>query len=207
MNLEFDILKKPLEAELTHEDRTKPRFLFFGIIIVVIFLLPISNNDNFFFLKIFVSIILLIILLKKNTNRRSELDIIKENLVDKLIVQAEPFKIVNSLGENIIGNDFEGNIIIKYEGYFKEIEGNTRNPNVYYGTQNQIIINNSGSKKRYFIYIKGSEGRRNFFKLVELLFSNNIEFKEFSRGERTYFGKKLNYKEIQKLKKINKIDQ
>jgi hypothetical protein len=207
LNIEFDILKKPLEIELSHEDRTKPIFLFILIELIIAFIVFQSEN-NVLLLFLIIPVIVFIVFFEKRKDR-SELEIINQHLIGKLIVQEKPFKILNTLGDKTLGEDFKGVITIKYDGYFKEVvRSNSDNivyfssgtPNIYYGTQNQIIINDSGIQKRYYIYLEGIKEKKKFYDLAKILFLNKIDVKEFSRGERTYLGKKLSYREIQKLK-------
>ncbi|MBK8623768.1 MAG: hypothetical protein IPN79_18920 [Saprospiraceae bacterium] len=198
--MEFDILNRSLETELTHENRSKPLilFLFFGLIGV--FLIPIiGNSDSILAFVLIVTVIGIVV--KFSSAGKSESEIINKNLIGKLYVNIDPFYLKDDIGNVLLDNTFKGKVILKYEGYNTEIEGWGRNPNIYFGTKNRILIKGSNFERSFFIYLEGTVGKNKFFKLSEILINSGIKVEEYTRGERTYLSKKLNYTEIQELKK------
>lgn len=189
-----------MELELAYKDRTLPIFLLlaFG---VVIFLF-LTKSVNYKLLSIIATLIVIgaVYLFKRKSNSTSASEIVEQHTIGKLSVYQDPFEIRDESQNIIIGADFNGSISMKCEGYYKEVVGTDEDYVTYYGSSNQILIKGLQKEKKFIVYLKNQEEKKKFQQLTEILHSKNIEVKEFTRGERTYLGKKLNYKEIQAFK-------
>lgn len=65
-----------------------------------------------------------------------------------------------------------------------------------YEKYSKIEFKNADKKYQFFISISRSQMR----KIGKYLYENQVNFKEYYNEQRTYMGKKLSYKEIQKFK-------
>ncbi len=202
MDFEFTILKKSLELELAYEDRTMSIFLFlvFGVVTLLILIYnSVDYRQLLIITTLFIGVAVFLIRGKLNSKTASE--IIKEHTIGTLSINQDPFEIRDASQNVLIDGDFEGSITMKYDGYYQEVVGTEEDSAIYYGTKNQIIIKDSQREKRFIVHLKDQEDKKKFQKVTELLHSQkNIEVKEFTRGQRTYLGKQLNYKEIQEFK-------
>ena len=201
MIFEFTTLKKSLELDLAYEDRTSSiiLFLFFGIVTLLILLYnAVDDRQLLMITTLFIGAA--VFLIRDKSKAKSASEIIKDHTTGTLSLNQDPFEIRDEYQNLLIDRDFEGIITMKYDGYYKEVVGTEEDSTIYYGTKNQIIIKDFQKEKKFIVYLKDQEEKKKFQKATAMLHSKNIEVKEFTRGERTYLGKKLNYKEIQEFK-------
>ncbi|MEN0045804.1 MAG: hypothetical protein AAF806_01960 [Bacteroidota bacterium] len=198
-DLKFDVLRKCIEAELSYEDRTKPRFLLLLWAVIAIFIVPIPNEGVLLLIKPLLTIGVIVLSIRTNLNKKSDLDLIQETIFGELVVDKQNL-LIHFSDEILIDKSFTGTVVMNYEGYYKEVIGGRKHPNIHYGTKNQIVIDLGAKKKSFYIFLKGKNGRKCFYELANFLFDKGIDVKEYTRGERTYFGEKLKYREIQQLK-------
>lgn len=207
MDLAFKILRRPVEAELSHEQRTKPMLMFLFLAVSSI-LLPInfanfSTYAKFIFVLIPIFFLIAVKIFFRDNSFVTEQDtdkIIRENIVGEIVFSDNPLTIKITHKNEIIKN-FKGIVYLKYAGYYEEVEGSTKNAPIYYGTKNEIILEENNKKRKFYIFLEDENGKNTFDNLAVLLTQHKLEVKEFYRGERVYLGKKLNYKEIQEFKK------
>ena len=95
MNFKFDVLKRPLESELCHEDRTKPTIGLFVVSIVIIFILPFLPSSELFTGIIMLPLMALVMMLRKSFTSKSQPEVIQDHVVDELIIYDKPFRILN----------------------------------------------------------------------------------------------------------------
>lgn len=201
MNLEFNLIKKPIEKELAQKGSPHQLFLVLVFTIVLTILLTIFNVEPPLIAAILAFSLITITIIKMTSNTKSELEIIKENLIGKLIITQNPFHITTNTEENIVDKNFKGFVTLKYEGYYNEVVGNSKYPNVYFGTNNKITFHDIGNEKTFYIYLYGSGDKKKFDKISNILTSNHIDTKEYTKGVRTYSGQQLDFREIQALRK------
>ncbi|HMR88253.1 MAG TPA: hypothetical protein PKD51_08870 [Saprospiraceae bacterium] len=205
MNLEFNLIKQPLEKVLAQKGSTHLILLFLLFTIILTILLTLFNFEPAFIAVIIAFFLITTTIIKMTANTKTELEIINENLDGKLIITQNPFQISTNTGENIVDENFKGFVTLKYEGFYHEVQGNSKYPNVYFGTNNKITFHDAGNEKTFYIYLYGSGDKKKFDKIANILNSNNIDTKEYTKGVRTYYGQELSYTEIQELKKNRNI--
>jgi len=129
--------------------------------------------------------------------------IINDNVIGDLYFDGETLILTTNKREVIVKQDFSGELIFRFEGFDGEVEGYGRNPNTYYGTNNQIIVKTGVQKSGFYIFLENRADKSSFYKISSWAIKNKMNEKEYSRGIRTYNGQTLTYKEIQSLKRDN----
>jgi len=200
MQFELNVLEKSLETVFTHQNRTIPLFERLLLSIIIIFILPKSDTEEFFILRIVFVFLLILYYLIYHAGKSKELAI-QDHFIGKL--RGFPDQIILEKGDEqvIIDESFRGQLIFRYEGYHDEVIGNSKNRNIYYGTSNTISIRDEKGEQIFYIFLENKYNRKEFFELIDWTHRKKLNFKEFTRGERTYLDKKLTFKEIQEFKR------
>jgi len=112
---------------------------------------------------------------------------------EQLIVETNDSKIQISASGN-------RELFIYFNSVFGEISRSGQSSQFHYGTDNYIELVDSGVKKKIYIWLEHEEDRETLQSISTWGIKSKLDVKEFTKGERTYFGKKMNYKEIQEMK-------
>ncbi|MEL6717138.1 MAG: hypothetical protein AAFP82_00315 [Bacteroidota bacterium] len=199
MLFELNLLEQSLETAFTNQNRTKPLLRWLLISFVIIFIIPKSDTDDFFLLRIIFVFALIAYHLYSFSGESDEIKI-QNYYIGKLKIYADYLLFEVDGRQTIIDANFKGELIFKYEGYHEEVIGYSRNPNIYYGTDNTVTIIDNKEEQIFYLFLGNKHNRKRFYQLIEWADDKKLNYKEYTRNERTYLGEKLKFKEIQDFK-------
>lgn len=209
MQAEFDILKSDFGKKINSSKVKYGKVALIGIPILAIILTDVyfSNFNLIFIAVIYFGIsFLLSKFLQKSNNQ------IIEEILEQKIGQLELNDGTIKLSINDKNNQshkigFSSINEMDIKTYFGEVTGYGRYQELHYGTDTTININRDSITEKFYVFIRNKEEREIISLISNLCILKNLEYKEYTNGERTYNGKKLNYQEIQNLKKtiINNV--
>jgi len=203
MKIELDILRSNYGKILNTSKFKFGKILIFGIPILAIIIIDVYNlNINliiFGLVYLGLSFFLSSLLQKSNKQILEEITTQKIGTI-KLIddkIEVLFYDEVNFPKVNNIHQISEINI----NSYFGEITGFGRTRELHYGTDTSIKFELNEKVKKYYVFIRDKEDMIKLKCISSYCLKLNTNYKEYTKSERTYNGKKLNYIEIQKLKK------
>lgn len=197
MQFELSILKHPLETNLREDNSFLPNKSGCLITLIAFLILPKSVDAPFLFARVVITLGLVLCAVYFSRKKRDDMEIIEEYKTGNLLFCDNKIKLALGNKPLEIRPKSKVKLTFQYFSYYKEIESLDRNSTVHYGTNNFIEING----KKYFIFLNGTVDRKRFYALSKWAIENKLSIKEFTKGERTYMGEHLNYKQIQEFKK------
>lgn len=200
MKIEFDLLKSNYGNKLNTSKFKYGKIVMivlpiFAIILVDMFKLDIS--------LIFVGVIYLgLSYLLSKLLQKSDEKLIQE-ITNQIIgtIKLEEDKIEITLIESERQPSSRDIIEININSYFGEVTGYGRHQELHYGTDTTIKLNVNEKSELLYVFIRHKEDRDKFKLISTWCLKANSQYKEYTKSERTYNGKKLSYMEIQELKK------
>ncbi len=200
MTIEFDILKSNYVKQL---NTSKFRYGKVGMIVIPILAIILTDIflPNINLIVIGIIYLGLSYLLSKILQKSDE-EIVQEistQVIGTIRLEEDEIKIVLNENENQLnaGEISEINI----NSYFGEVTGYGKYQELHYGTDTTIKLGGNNTTKILYVFIRNKEQRLKFKSISNCCLRTNSNYKEYTRNERTYNGNKLNYKEIQELKK------
>lgn len=202
MNLELKLLAQPFDTDFSYHDRTSRALIFLVFCVMGIFTLIPFESGLFKGIRIILIVAAVVFIIQKIDFKKED-ELLTPNIIGTLNFDGESISFNTSENTIVVDKNYQGLIQFKFEGYKGEVEGYGRHANVYYGTNNIIELSGIDFPMKYYVFLNGTVDKRKFSALIKWCYDEGINYKEFTRGEATYFGKKLNYKEIQAFKTRN----
>jgi len=203
MNIEFDIIRSNYGKILNTSKFKYGQIGIYGVPILTIVLVHIFfPNVN----SIVVGIgFLAVILLMRKLLEKTENQIIEEILsqsIGILKLENDEIELLPNADNNHL-NPIENLTVseININSYFGEQTGYGGRKELHYGTDNKIILSINNESKTYYVFIHDESEIEKLQALSYWCLRRNVEHKEYTKGERTYIGEKLKFKEIQELKR------
>ena len=200
MKIEFDILKSNYGKKLNTS-----KFKYGKVAMIVIPILAVLLTD-IYTLNINLMIVGIIYLglsyLLSKLLQKSNEEIIQEfntQIIGKIKLEDDKIEIL--LNENESQPNARNINEIKINSYFGEVTGYGRYQELHYGTDTTIKLKVNEKIKILNVFIRDEEDRAKFKSISTWCLKMNKNYKEYTKNERTYNGKKLNFEEIQELKK------
>lgn len=174
------------------------------VISFFVFATSFGGQNGVLFLYLIIFEILLSVLVCLFQDHRN-MTFLQEKTVGKFSInQEKKFQIKSPLKTSVFEPNAISSMQFDYEGYYGEKSYwerlFLRNHNFLFGTNNTITIHANDQSHRLTILLKNKQEKKYFQYLLQTAYEHGIQVVEFYRGQRSYGGKLLTYKEIQAFK-------
>lgn len=207
MNKKLRLLLHPFEAEVRSKLYKYHLIISFGVFLSIIpFFSKIhSTLGGICFVVLGNGLYFLLMYLVDKREAKIQLKLVEEKAVG--FIQLTNNELLINFKQEQLLIEKEANISLRFDyfGYRGETEGYikglkyTQYSQTFFGTNNYLTISTSPNDKIY-IYLHDWEEMKIYNDIIMRCYENGIQISEFCGGEKTYGGKKLKYKEIQKFK-------
>ncbi len=196
MEIRAKVLGKSLDRELVQKERINGSCLLVVIVLFVMFFIPTIVSSTHAIVPMIIGLLMVVILKFIDDRIRKSKNLIEKHTIGTLVC-TKMYVIINAFDEEVwIDENFEGEVIITLNATAVDT---VQNRYIYRDTH-EFTLKTSTNERAFPIYFEKVNQHliRDFLTLIDEL---NINYKEYTGGERTFLGKKLNYKEIQEFKR------
>ncbi len=201
-DIEIPILRKSLEVDLNSKFVFKP-YLLFSIPVILFILFGIDKIPYEWYNITLggMGIIYLIATKYVSPFKKKQLSLISKEIIGKIEIKDEKLKICTDSMMIELEKGSTDKLQFYYDSTFNTYNGpRLITKEKHYGTDNMIKLSN---KVQFQIFIEDNSEKEKFYKISKWAQENLINAEEFTKKQRTYFGKQLKYEEIQEMKTIS----